>query len=585
MNNRLIHKMFYTTMIVQLCSMLIQVFAVFVDGAVIGGCLGASSLASYGFAIPVATVFSGIATVFSAGISVLCGRAIARGDKEEANRIFSQGVWAALIVSIPLLLFCFWGADWLAAILGAGSDLEKETAAYIRGYVLCAPALMMLLVLMPIMQIDSDKTRIIKAVCIMTGINVSLDLVAGLILHKGLFYIALCTTIAYYAGSLVLLMHFGKSSSMFRLPIARSIPKIQSVMELISCGLPDALQKISRSFLNICLNHILLITGGAFAVSAFSAVYSASLLCMILGSCIGDSIYVMNSLLAGEKDTESMKIMLRTALKTALLLNAALSVIVFATAPVFMRLFFNSDESAFQIAVTGFKIYSLSIVFYSLNVVWRTYYQSMHLLKIAHSYVVLNNFCFIALSAYVLSRFFGTSGVWYSFLAGQVLTLLFIMLLNLPRIRRAGALDGMMRLPADFASEIVSSYSWSAHTLNEIVQVSESVGRICKAERVPSRISFILSLMVEEIAVNIYTYGFAEKKTHSIDVKLQHLNDGWLIRIRDDCRLFDPTRYVALYDYSSPEEHIGIRMVKKLASRIEYTSALKLNNLLITLDI
>ena len=543
MNNRLINKMFFNTTVVQFFSMLIMELGVFVDGAIIGGCLGSEAMASYGFALPIATVISGVSTFFFAGISALCGRAVARGDTKTSNRIFSQCILVSMITSVSLLLICFGNADRLAVLSGARNGLERETADYIRGYALCVPALLLSRALTPILQIDGDRSRVIRAVSIMTGINVILDVLVGVVLHKGLLFMALCTAISYCVGAIILLLHFRKKDTMFRFSLSEAQPKLQTVMSLFSYGLPDALQQFCRSALNFCMNHILLITGGANAVSAFSAIYSASLICIMLGSSIGDSIYVMNSLFVGEKDAQSIREMLRTAMKTAFVLNAALSIIMFMISPVFMRLFLHSNQEALQFAITGFRIYSMSIILYSFNVIWRTYYQSMHLLNIAYPYVILNNFGFIALSAFVLSR--------------------------------------LMRLPEDFSSGVLSLWTWSCRSPDEIVKISTEVGRICKAEGASSRISLILQLVVEEMGNNILQYGFTDNKAHSIDIKMQHLKDGWLLRFRDDCVPFDPTKYVSLFECSSPEEHIGIRAVKSLARKMEYVNTMQFNNLLI----
>lgn len=581
MNNRLINKMFFNTTVVQFFSMLIMELGVFVDGAIIGGCLGSEAMASYGFALPIATVISGVSTFFFAGISALCGRAVARGDTKTSNRIFSQCILVSMITSVSLLLICFGNADRLAVLSGARNGLERETADYIRGYALCVPALLLSRALTPILQIDGDRSRVIRAVSIMTGINVILDVLVGVVLHKGLLFMALCTAISYCVGAIILLLHFRKKDTMFRFSLSEAQPKLQTVMSLFSYGLPDALQQFCRSALNFCMNHILLITGGANAVSAFSAIYSASLICIMLGSSIGDSIYVMNSLFVGEKDAQSIREMLRTAMKTAFVLNAALSIIMFMISPVFMRLFLHSNQEALQFAITGFRIYSMSIILYSFNVIWRTYYQSMHLLNIAYPYVILNNFGFIALSAFVLSRFWGIHGVWFSFLTGQALSLLFIILWNLTRAENKDLLEAMMRLPEDFSSGVLSLWAWSCRSPDEIVKISTEVGRICKAEGASSRIALILQLVVEEMGNNILQYGFTDNKAHSIDIKMQHLKDGWLLRFRDDCVPFDPTKYVSLFECSSPEEHIGIRAVKSLARKMEYVNTMQFNNLLI----
>ena len=93
--------------------------------------------------------------------------------------------------------------------------------------------------------------------------------------------------------------------------------------------------------------------------------------------------------------------------------------------------------------------------------------------------------------------------------------------------------------------------------------------------------SYFLSLAVEEMGMNVIKYGFADRKSHSIDIKVAKQNTSWILRMRDDCPLFDPVHYMESFEETSPEAHIGIRMVSGMAKRMEYVNTLKTNNLLI----
>ena len=54
-----------------------------------------------------------------------------------------------------------------------------------------------------------------------------------------------------------------------------------------------------------------------------------------------------------------------------------------------------------------------------------------------------------------------------------------------------------------------------------------------------------------------------------------------IIRLRDDCRPFDPKKQAELFNPEDPASHIGIRLVRKMATEFDYVNVLKLNNLLI----
>ena len=60
-------------------------------------------------------------------------------------------------------------------------------------------------------------------------------------------------------------------------------------------------------------------------------------------------------------------------------------------------------------------------------------------------------------------------------------------------------------------------------------------------------------------------------------------DDANVIRIRDNCRRFDPTNYLELHQTLDPVAHIGIRMVMAMVREATYVNPLGLNNLTLVL--
>ncbi len=90
-------------------------------------------------------------------------------------------------------------------------------------------------------------------------------------------------------------------------------------------------------------------------------------------------------------------------------------------------------------------------------------------------------------------------------------------------------------------------------------------------------------ICIEEMAGNIVDYGFNDGEKHFVDVRVIINGQQVIIRLRDDCRSFDPKKQVELYHSADPTAHIGIRLVQKIATEFHYVNVLKLNNLLIKL--
>ena len=88
---------------------------------------------------------------------------------------------------------------------------------------------------------------------------------------------------------------------------------------------------------------------------------------------------------------------------------------------------------------------------------------------------------------------------------------------------------------------------------------------------------------MEEMAGNIVSHGFEPSKKHSIDIRLMYKEGKVILRIRDDCQQFDPKSRMEQYFPEDPLKNIGIRMIGKLASNIDYKNNIGLNILTITI--
>ena len=567
----------------QVSTALVTVLGVVIDGIVTGSCLGVDAMASYGLCTPVTFLYAGLAGIFAMGISIPCGRVIGTGDKDATNRIFSQSVFFALACGIIIMLVTFFGAEAFARLLGASEDLLPESANFLRGFAFTAPAMFVVNGLLPIMQIDGDRGRALVAVITLTAVNVAIDLLNGFVLHGGLFFMAIATSTSFYAALIVLLLHFRKGRGMFR--IKRPHFEAPVIRDLVVYGLPNALQQVCRGALVACMNNIIIsVTADHRAVAAYAAINVASMLCMAVGTGVGQSVSIITSILAGEKDEESLRNLMKVALRTTIVVNCLLAVAIIGGAPVLMLPFVASDPTCLDLAVDGFRLFGLCIVFYGVNVVFRAYYQAMRMVRLAIPYVLLDNFASTAGFAFALGLAFGITGVWLSFFAGEAFTLLVFIIVAIIGRTGSGLLGKMMHIGRDFAAEIEAGKAWSCTSEAQVEETSEAVHDFCRENGASERTALLLALATEEMGVNTVRYGFADGKRHSIDVKALQMRGGWMLRIRDDCALFDPLSYLDSHEDDDPTVHIGIRMVRKVADRMEYVSTLKLNNLLVEIS-
>ena len=83
---------------------------------------------------------------------------------------------------------------------------------------------------------------------------------------------------------------------------------------------------------------------------------------------------------------------------------------------------------------------------------------------------------------------------------------------------------------------------------------------------------------------NVIEHGFADGKPHSIEVRVLRKPDFWIIRLSDNCKLFDVKKYLEQYSSEDPAKNIGLKMIMGFAKDVTYFSALNLNNLTLKLS-
>lgn len=571
----MVRKAFRNALLIQIVAAIVSVIGMVVDGAVTGSCLGTGAMAGYGFATPMATVFAACAGVCGLGSSILIGRLMGACKKEEASKALSACLLFALALSLVMIVSVFCFSHQIASFLGASGEIADMASDYLKGFAFCAPAMLLITVLMPVMQIDGKKNIVVLSVVVMTAVNVTGDLLVGLVFKGGLLGMSLATTVSYYAALALMLPYLFRKDNALRISFAHISFRYAGTM--LSDGLPSALQQVCRSLLILVLNKELLRIADSNAVAAFTAIMSAANLCMVLGSGIGSSVSMLTGVFIGEKDDKAIRELMRLALRKAVLYDAVLFGILFLSARLIMPMFL-ADKSVAAMAVRGFRLYSLSMIGYSINVTLRLYYQSMHLSALSYVYVVGNSFLLTALGGLLLGELLGVSGVWLAFLFGETVTLILLTAYVLLRTKRgAGLSERFLFIPDSLTEDVLARYDSSAADAAEMARVSEAVHAFCLSNGATDRTAYVLSLAAEELGEYILAHNSGAKQ-ETVEVRVLCKRESWTMRVRDNGSRFDPL--TVLKEKNKDDfSYVGIRLIMDMLRNIEYLDTLNINNL------
>lgn len=583
-DGKIIKKLFSQTLIFMIMGIVVSTFGMMIDGIIIGNLLGVEQIAAYGLVSPVFSIFSAIGSVFSNGMQAFAAKYMGKGETDKANRVFSMSFISVELVAIFTAILSVIFLDQIVILLGAtGSSayLAGEVKQYFVGLVIGLPCIVGVSNLNPIMQLDGDRGRAFLSTIVMTGVNITLDLMNVYVFKFGMFGMALATTISYLCAFATLLLHFKKKNIMFQFKMQKL--DFQEMAGVVGLGLPGATSILCTTFRSYAINQILLSIAGGTAIAAFSVKNSLTSLLSSYSLGIGMTTLMMAGIVLGEEDQSNVRHLLKTALKYAVLGTGLIAIVTFIFAEPLAGLFMDADNvDTLSLAVRCIRFHTISMPLYSLIYVIMNFMQGTKNVKMAHTVCILDNFVYIVAIAAVLGFTFGTDGVWIAFPITEVvmcLTLLGIVCVRNKRFPKD--IMDFTFLPKDFGADEEAVLEMSVSNIEDVIQLSKETERFCKECGADKHRTYLLALAVEEMAGNIIEYGFEDGKKHNLELRLVKKNEDYIIRIRDDCKSFNPLKQLELTDESDPFSNIGIRMVSKMAKNFEYVNTMKINNLII----
>ena len=139
-----------------------------------------------------------------------------------------------------------------------------------------------------------------------------------------------------------------------------------------------------------------------------------------------------------------------------------------------------------------------------------------------------------------------------------------------------------MAIPENIGVSADDRLDITVRSIDEVVEVSGKIIDFCKAKGFDSRRSYFAGLCMEEMCGNVVEHGFnKDKKPHSVDIRVIRKDDKLILRLRDNCMEFDPNERAKVMDNDKDGKNIGIKLVYKIAEKVEYQNLLGMNVLTI----
>ena len=556
-----------TTMSISLASV--------VDGAIVGNLLGNNALAAIGLSGPIIYGINAFIILFSAGGIVSAAKAKGEGNQNNADIFFTLAILLGSLILVLFASIITIFAKPIAFLLAQGDkQLARMVAIYISSIVWAGPFTTISLTLAQFWKVDGSPRASTLVSIIANLVNLALDYILIKYFDAGILGAGISTVLGYWASFFVLLLYFFSRKRTFHF-VGLKWTDFRNICTITKIGLSKALNAGTSILRNLILNGLIVMSFGALGMSAMTICINVLMVARIFVSGSTETLSIIGSTLLGEKDFFGVRATIKKSIEILTCFCVILTLLFVCFPEVMGKIFGVGSTDALAVLKPAIRFFALSIPFYGINQLFQNYYAISGREKLATIISVLDGLVFVVCFALIFIHI-NPQFIWLCFLFSEVLTIGTVWFLSNRLKKREKNVSTLFLLPASN-----TSVSWDrtiGATTEDATKLSVEMISFCKDNGLDGKIANHIGLAIEEMAVN--TAMFNENKNITIDIMIQISAGETLLRLRDNGKIFNPTNESNTAQYNSD----GIQLIKKIATKVEFSCLLGFNITIITLE-
>ena len=275
-------------------------------------------------------------------------------------------------------------------------------------------------------------------------VNIALDWHMIFSLDMGVKGAAVATSAACVFGGLMALAYFVRFSYKLRfyrlkLSVTSLLLSIRNVTYIMKIGFATFLTELAMGVMMLTGNYMFMSMLNEEGVAAFAVACYLFPIVFSISNAVAQSAQPIISFNHGVRSDARVARTLRVSLFTAAVCGTVVSLCLWIGAPAITALFLTPSEAAYGIALAGLPLFALCAVFFSVNIAFIGYYQSVERAMASTMFTSLRGMLLLVPSFVLLPHALGVSGLWLAIPTAEFLTLVSVSLFYLRQIKRSAA--------------------------------------------------------------------------------------------------------------------------------------------------
>lgn len=407
-----------------IASMLLQAVYNVVDSIYVSR-ISEDALAAVTLVFPIQMLLVAVGVGTGVGLNSLISRRLGEKRFQDADSAATHGILLVLLNWAVFLLLGFFLSRPFFTWYSEDPSLVDMATAYCR-IVLCLSGFVF-------MQVTCEKilqatgNMVLPMIANMVGcvVNIILDpiLIFGLLgaPKMGVTGAAIATVIGQFCGMCMVAAFFFLKEHPVRVRFQNFRFSMKTIREIYTVALPGMIMQAIPSFVNIWLNQIL-IAFSVTAVSVLGAYFRLQSFFFMPVFGLGQGAMPIMGYNFGARNVKRLNEVTRLTVLTAAVIMAV-GLVIFQLFPRQLMSLFDASGDMMTMGIHAMRLLSLCFVPAAVGITTSTYFQALGRGVYSLIVTLLRQMIIILPAAYILSRFFGVTGVWMAYPIAEVFSL------------------------------------------------------------------------------------------------------------------------------------------------------------------
>lgn len=392
-----------------------------VDGIFISRLLGTNALSAANIVYPVISIVFAVGIMLSTGGSALIAKKLGEGKEKEAREDFSFLTLISFLFGIAILLIGNIFIEPIVRALGSTDALLPYCVDYLSVSLLLAPAAMLQMMFQTFF-VTAGKPLIGLILTISGGVaNMILDYLFMGPFNMGISGAALATGIGELIPAVIGLFYF--LFTRHSLYLTKPVVRFQVLKESCFNGSSEMVTNLSTAVVTYLFNITMLKFLGEPGVAAITIVLYGQFLFNALYMGFSMGVAPVISYNHGSQNLTLLKRIFKICIGFISISSILITVMALVSSPVIVEIFTPIGSATYDIAKTGFFLFSINYIFAGINIYSSSMFTAFSDGKVSALISFVRTFVLIVLDILLLPYLIGVNGVWLAVPAAEFMTL------------------------------------------------------------------------------------------------------------------------------------------------------------------